>query len=303
MKKLVTHNGTFHADDLFACSTLSLFLEKKGRKFEVLRTRDIELVKHGDYVFDVGGIYDPETNNFDHHQKGGAGERENGIPYSSFGLVWKHFGMELCDGDVKAWEIIDTKIASPIDAVDNGVDIMDLKFHGIRPYGGEQQFLIYAPTWQEDESKTDEIFREQVKKIMKVLEREIVVAKANSLGRSLIEEAYRNSPDPRVIELPRPGFPRYLYQETLSSFPEPMYIVYKSSHSETWKVEAVSKSPETLESRKSFPEPWRGFMNSDPKFAEITGVPDAQFCHRGGFLLTVKSKEGAMKLAELALNS
>ena len=39
-----------------------------------------------DIVIDVGGQYDPDAGRFDHHQRGGAGERENGIPYSSFGL-------------------------------------------------------------------------------------------------------------------------------------------------------------------------------------------------------------------------
>ena len=76
-KKLITHNGSFHADDIFACATLSLMLEKAGEKFEVIRTRDEEIIKTGDYVFDVGGIYDENLNRFDHHQTGGAGIRGN----------------------------------------------------------------------------------------------------------------------------------------------------------------------------------------------------------------------------------
>ena len=95
-KKLITHNGSFHADDIFACATLSLMLEKAGEKFEVIRTRDEEIIKTGDYVFDVGGIYDENLNRFDHHQIGGAGKRQGGIEYSSFGLVWKKFGEEIC---------------------------------------------------------------------------------------------------------------------------------------------------------------------------------------------------------------
>ena len=96
-KKLITHDGSFHADDLFACATLSVLLEKKGEAFEIIRTRDGDIIRNGDYVFDVGGIYDPENNRLDHHQKGGAGKRENGIEYSSFGLVWKKFGEEICN--------------------------------------------------------------------------------------------------------------------------------------------------------------------------------------------------------------
>ena len=55
VKKLITHNGTFHADDVFACVTLSLMLEKNGEKFKIIRTRDEKIIKGGDYVFDIGG--------------------------------------------------------------------------------------------------------------------------------------------------------------------------------------------------------------------------------------------------------
>ena len=110
-KKLITHNGSFHADDIFACATLSLVLERAGEKFEVFRTRDEEIIKTGDYVFDVGGIYDADKNRFDHHQIGGAGKRENGIEYSSFGLVWKKFGKSICE-DEEASNELDRKIVT-----------------------------------------------------------------------------------------------------------------------------------------------------------------------------------------------
>ena len=56
-----------------------------------------------------------------------------------------------------------------------------------------------------------------------------------------------------------------------------------------------------MESRKLFPESWRGVMENTGKLKEVTGVADAAFCHQNGFFLTVGSKEGAIKLAEKAL--
>jgi uncharacterized UPF0160 family protein len=41
------------------------------------------------FVIDVGFKYDTENLNFDHHQQGMSLGWENGIPYSSCGLVWK----------------------------------------------------------------------------------------------------------------------------------------------------------------------------------------------------------------------
>ena len=87
---------------------MSIVLEDSGQKFEIIRTRDEDIVKNGDYVFDVGGIYDVENNRFDHRKRWSRRKR-NGIPYSSFGLIWKYFGMKLCGDDKDVWNIIDMK--------------------------------------------------------------------------------------------------------------------------------------------------------------------------------------------------
>lgn len=297
--KLVTHNGTFHADDLFAAATLTILLENKGKKFEIIRNRDADVVQGGDFVFDVGGIYDPAQNRFDHHQKGGAGTRQNGIEYASFGLVWKTYGALICGSEEVAY-YIDNKIVSPIDAIDNGIQIVTAIFDEVIPYNASETFSIFMPTWEEDESKLDDVFREEVQRAARVLRRTIEVVNSDLKGRKMIIEAYENSKDKRVVELPN-SFPRYLYQDTLARFPEPLYAVYFSKNSRDWGVEAIQTAPGTFLSRKPFPPEWRGIMNHDPRLPEITGVPDIIFCHRSGYLLHVKSKEGAEALIEKSL--
>src|SRR5437764_1161911 len=94
---IVAHNGNFHADDVFAVATVLLVLERSDFPAwrqaipKIIRTRDPKTIEKADFVVDVGGVYDAENNRFDHHQAGGAGTRANGIPYASFGLVWKKF--------------------------------------------------------------------------------------------------------------------------------------------------------------------------------------------------------------------
>ena len=110
----------------------------------------------------------------------------------------------------------------------------------------------------------------------------------------------KNTLDKRIIIIEN-DFPRYLFQRILSVLPEPMYLVYPSSHSTIWKAEAISISPDTMDSRKQFPGSWRGFMEGDERLKSITGVSDAIFCHRGGFLILSLSKEGAIELAQKAL--
>ncbi len=295
-KICVTHNGTFHADDLFATAALSIL---NNGNIEIIRTREPRIIETGDYVYDVGGEYNAEEDLFDHHQKQGAGHRDNGIPYSSFGLVWDKYGEQICGSREVANEI-DQKIVCPIDAVDNGFDISKSIIEGVRPYFADQIFLNNIPTWKEDNLNIDKIFEEQVANVCIVLKREIEVASADIEGKNIIIEAYENAFDRRIVIL-KNDFPRYLFQSVLSALPEPIYLVYPSSHSSTWKVEAISKSPDTMENRKLLPESWRGHMDNDDRLKEITGVPDVMFCHRAGFLVNVLSKDGAIELAEKAL--
>lgn len=302
-KKLITHNGSFHADDLFAAGVLTLVMQNENTPFEIIRTRDLESIKNADYCFDVGGEYNPDTNRYDHHQKGGAGVRPNGIPYASFGLVWKHFGPKLCSGNMDAWKIIDEEIASPIDANDNGVDIGELKFHDVKPYPGSRVFSIFEPTWKEDANDTDHVFLEQVKKVAELLKREIKVALDDAEGKDMIKSAYEKMEDKRIIFLDA-SFPRYLYQSVLSSFPEPIYLVYPSGHGINWKVEAISQSPGLMESRKPFPESWRGFIRSEENLtASIEGIEGIFFVHNSGFLANLDTKEHAIEFAKKALAS
>jgi len=295
-KILVTHNGNFHVDDLFATAALSIL---NNGNVKIIRTRDKELISKGDYVYDVSGIYDSNLGRFDHHQKGGAGLRENGVPYASFGLVWGAYGEQICKSKEVA-NRIDCKVVQPIDSVDNGVVISKPIFQDIFPYAVDAIFLSEIPTWKENNNKIDKIFEIQVKKAITLLKREIKIAKDDLEGELNIMEVYKNTLDKRIIILDK-NYPRYLYQTTLSRLSEPIYLIYPSGHSSIWKIEAVKKSPETMESRKPMPENWRGILDDEKKLREVSGIEDIIFCHQNGFLAETISKEGAIELAKKSL--
>ncbi|OGI65610.1 hypothetical protein A2647_01775 [Candidatus Nomurabacteria bacterium RIFCSPHIGHO2_01_FULL_40_24b] len=294
-KTLVTHNGSFHADDIFACATLALLLEGKGEQFEIIRTRDEEIIKSGDYVFDVGGVHDEEKNRFDHHQKGGAGKRDNGIEYASFGLVWKKFGIGLC-GDQKAVDLIDEKLVAPIDAFDNGLDLVENKFK-ISPYFIQHLFFSMRPTWKEENLTKDEMFLKCVTMAKEILAREIIQVKDSILAEKTIIYIYQNSENKKIIILDN----KYPFQYALHDFPEPVFVIYPRKITQDWGVEAVRDDPKTFKNRKDFPKSWGGLK--DEELQKITDVPDAIFCHRGLYMAVAKSKEGAIKLAQIAVES
>lgn len=294
-KKLVTHDGSFHADDVFACATLCLVLEKRGEKFKIIRTRDEKIIKTGDYVFDVGAVYDEENNRFDHHQIGGAGRRENGIEYSSFGLVWKKFGKKL-SGSPEAVLAVDKHLVSPVDANDNGVDLVERK-HEVFPYTIQDFFRVMRPTWREGDRNLSKMFLQCVSVAQKILEREITYAQDSVAANKAILSTYQSAEDKRLIVLDK----NYHSSEILDKLPELLFAVYPREDNGSWGVKAVRKDLKSFENRKNFPKSWGGLRNEE--LQKVTGVADAIFCHRALFMAVAKSKEGAVKLAQIALKS
>jgi uncharacterized UPF0160 family protein len=293
-KKLVTHDGAFHADDIFATAALSIMLEKENTDFEVIRSRDPKVWKTGDYVYDVCGVYDEASNRFDHHQIGGAGKSARGIEYSSLGLVWKKFGEKIA-GSKRAAEIIEKRLCAPIDAADNGFDLAENKYD-VAPYYIQSMFSAMTPTWKETDVNIDEVFLKCVEIAKEVLKREIVQAKDLLEAEEAVVATYNNSEDKRIVVLEK----SYPFEYFLDAFPEPLFAVYPRKTG-GWGVKAIRNDPKTFNNRKNLPKIWAGL--SDEEFVNVSGVADALFCHRQLFLAGAKSKEGAIKLAQIAVES
>ena len=140
--KVATHPGNFHADDVFAVAVLQLV----HGDLEVVRTRDDA---GADVRVDIGGRSDPATGDFDHHQKGGAGERENGIRYASFGLVWRAVGERVAGGE-EAAASVDERLVQGVDANDTGQTISKALVDDIRPMTVSGVVAAMNPSWDEE---------------------------------------------------------------------------------------------------------------------------------------------------------
>lgn len=286
-KTIVTHNGNFHADDVFSIAALKNIFPS----FKLIRTRDLELIAKADIVLDVGGEYDADTDRFDHHQRGGAGERENGIPYSSFGLIWQKYGLEICQGNQDVANAVDSGLVSKIDAIDCG--------HVEGTYKGislSQTIGMFNPTWQED-SHFDTCFDEAVDFASRVLTRFIASANGGISAKAIVAKAIDNAEDPRVIVLEK-YTPWKRTVHTLSE--EALYVVYPSQTGQ-WRIQTVPVELGSFEDRKSLPKQWAGL--SDNELQEVTGIDDAMFCHNGLFIAGAESFASTMKMAAMALEA
>lgn len=290
---IITHDSGFHTDDIFAVATLLLVLGDHNIK--ITRTRDMEVIGRGDYVVDVGGIYDSDKNRFDHHQNGGAGARENTIPYASFGLVWKKFGEGLC-GSAEISNKLDQVLVQWVDAMDNGIETIDSKIDGVYPYTIGSFFQTFNPSWQQGVEKMDDFFMNAVGVAKDLLLREISRRRNFLETDKIMENIYRNTEDKRLIILDK----NYPCCESLSRFPEPLFAVYPRDDG-SWSLKAVRDNGKTFCNRKNLPKEWGG--KAGEELEKETGVSGAVFCHIGLFLAVNKTKEGALKMAEIALNS
>ena len=75
------------------------------------------------------------------------------------------------------------------------------------------------------------------------------------------------------------------------------YVLYPEGPHEgaKWRIQAVSVTKESFESRKPLPEAWRGFR--DEKLDDVSGIDGCIFVHASGFIGGNKTFEGAMKMA------
>jgi uncharacterized UPF0160 family protein len=290
IKTICTHNGNFHTDDVFALALLTLLFPNA----EVIRSRSQEDFDRADLVVDVGLIYDPASNRFDHHQDGRAGTRENGIYYSGFGLVWMHYGLQYCEGDEEVFKRFDESLVASIDANDNGQRVYVKNDFDVEPYTIEDVVESYNPGTYE-EKNFDTRFMDAVQIAKLILERKKIRYQDAIRAEKEFVKLYLESPNEKYVVLPR-HLPSGRPSETL---PELLFVVFPADANPQWMIRAVPKEKGTFVNRLNLPEAWRG--KNGEELEKICGVKGTIFCHNAGFIASAKTKEAAIEMVELAL--
>jgi len=291
--RVVTHSGTFHADDVFAFAVLQAALDD----ITLIRTRDPAPMADADIVFDVGGVYAPGRGRYDHHMRD-LPRRPDGTPYSSVGLIWRDYGRAALPRLVpgieggaieRVWRDIDTGLVLAIDMADNGIA-------SISP--GHLSVLIEAfnPTWDSQQSY-DAAFREAAAAARGILVRACRQAQADARAAGLVLAAAETSPDPRVVALDRKlPWEKAIHEGGLRDL---LFVIYPNEDKTAWYCRAVPPESGSFDQRLSLPDPWRGLQ--DEAFSQVAGIPDGIFCHPSGFICGARSLSSARHLAELAI--
>lgn len=294
MKKVITHSGKFHADEVFALATLALCFGDKN--LDIFRTRDSAFFDEADFIVDVGGKFDGEKF-FDHHQKGGAGERKNTVPYASFGLIWRKFGNDICSS-LEVFDLVDKELVQFVDLVDSGIGEIKPIFEDIKPFNISDAVTFFN---MERTSKDDEdflVFKKALDFAILVLKNVISFYEKFVSDKKEIERIYKNSPDKRVLIFED----NYQWEMVLKDYKDVLYVIEpddKKLPNFKWRLGAVRDNPASFLNRKDLPKEWGGLR--DEELSEVSGIPGSIFCHNMLFMAINKTKEGALKMAQKAL--
>jgi uncharacterized UPF0160 family protein len=295
MLKAVTHNGTFHADDVFAYAVLKA---ATNGQVELTRSRDETVFAAAEVLFDVGGVCDPSKGRYDHHMREKP-MRTDGMPFSSVGLVWRDYGraavrtLQPAAGEVEVeriWRMIDQGVIRDIDISDNGA---------LPSTPGHVALVLesWNPTHAEPERDETAAFFDAATAAGAILERCTAQAAAAVLAMGLVESAAQAAADPRILVLDR----KVPWEEAVFELDLDQLLFVVRPAGKAWSVNAVPPEKGSFAQRKSLPDPWGGLR--DAALAEVSGVADATFCHPALFVCGAASKDGALALARKAVEA
>lgn len=282
-RSLGTHDGSFHADEVTACSLLLLFDRIDPDK--IYRTRDELVLNSCDYVCDVGGIYDPKKRRFDHHQTEYQG------PMSSAGMILLYL-KEQNLMEPHLYDYFNKSLIMGVDAHDNGTAKLE---PGMTSFS--QVISNFMPIEYD-------VTREQMDAAFK----KAVEFALGHLTRLKQRHAYTIECRGRVKQAMIEGSNVLIFKESLpwlenffelggDLHPAQFIIMPSGNH---WKLRGIPPSlSERMKVRTPLPQKWAGLHEEDLRKA--SGIKGAVFCHKGRFISIWETKEDALHALNMIL--
>lgn len=318
--KMFTHNGLFHADDVFAAAMLSLMCDD----YEVVRGGDEEIPSNEDgswIVFDIGG------GELDHHTpeclEANGTHPGTEVPYAACGLVWKKFYPEILEAldcpqpfVERVYRRIESSLVLGIDAADNGFDPVKNVLESMNnvtddqkkeiisasqiPYSISKMIADFNPSWESDRPY-DEAFLDAMSFAKDVLLNRIDSAIDSLDGRDFILRHIDYSAGHLLILEKFAPWQGIVTSESRNNpKAKDLWYVISPALRGGWNIQCVLEDPDDRTSyRHPLPESWHGLRGEE--FAKVCGVADAKFCHPGGFIAGADSQSGALSLASKAM--
>ena len=287
--KFITHSGVFHADEVFATAFLDLYF----KDVSLIRVREVpNNVKEDTIVYDIG------KGKFDHHQID-AKIRDNGIKYSSFGLIFEEYGIKYLeklgvDKKLDVYNYFVKDLVEGIDAIDNGIFPVIESSYKVKMIN--DIIKLFNPSYLSNDDVNDNFLKAvDIAKIIITYEIKNVYGKV--MASFKVKELLDKSDGPILV------LDEFLpYEETIlssSKYDKIKLVVYPSNRGD-YAIMTIPISSSNKTSRVYFPKVWGGLYNE--KLVEVTGVKGAIFCHVNRFILTAATLDSAIRLADITID-
>ncbi len=300
--RIGTHDGAFHADEVLATAILTRIYPDHY----IIRTRDPDIWPMIDILIDVGGVYDPSYNRYDHHMPEPP-KNHLGHYYSSAGLIWKHYhqayfktigipsDFTFKDVTYDLYRPVEKHLRThwiyPIDRVDNGTaqcptPISDI-IKAMRPIDAEKSRKRYDEAFLDTVSMVSHLFYRSCFHAV-----DHVIAKIKAMAG---EKIYYNDCQIVCAEYPIPDPKNY-------SMTEAHFLIYPQDDydgSERYMVIRPVQNPLTKEFKTPFSSAMLGLRQE--AILKKIGIDGIVYCHHNGFSALAKDKESALTLCQYLL--
>lgn len=295
--KLVTHDGSFHTDEVTATAVLRIIF----KDVEIIRTRDVKEIEKGDIVYDVGAKYDGKKF-FDHHQRSfNSFFSENfDVKQSSAGLIFKHFHEKLFEefginlnnySELERKRIVDETYKAyfmGLDAIDNG----DSR-------ACPEIFVRNITSMVQSFNDTSSC---QMKNFLRAVD--FIEADLRLFFQKKIEylneiypntlEATKHLKDGIIISEEEKLCLRTLGKICKEKEMNAKFIIFYKKHQKIFSIYGINFS-ENFSQENLLKKEWRGLRNND--LVDVCGIKGAVFVHASGFTGANETLEGAIEMA------
>lgn len=288
---VVTHGGTFHSDEVLATVILSKVLGDINvlRTFKVPEGLDKKVI-----VYDIG------LGEFDHHQKGGNGTRENGVPYAAVGLIWEKFGRTLVADTPNpelVWNLIDRDLIQGVDATDNGA--MPATDYPAKVMQFSKMISCFNPQWDSTE-ESDDAFLKAVAFAEIVFDNTFATAVSKAKAQMIVEEAIEKSEGHIMVLDQFVPWQEFIFASDNEKAADVQFVVFPSNRG-GYNWQCVPDALGSYGQKKAVPTEWKGLDGAD--LQTVTGIRTASFCHPAGFIGGADTFEDALALAKIAVEA
>ena len=316
-KKLYTHDGIFHADDVFAAALISLMCQE----IQVTRGPDTKIPENKDgwIIFDIG------EGELDHHSP--ENKEANGthpgtdIPYAACGLVWRKYYREILEAQNcpeeyydQVYERLESSLIMGIDAADNGYNPLKGALEKMPNIPEDQQkellsvqgtgFTItqmikdFNPAWNSDYDYYS-AFMDALSFAKDILLNRLDSIISSLDGKDYVLQCISYSANHIMIMnqfTPWEGILTRMKNDPKAK--DIWYVVYPALRG-GWNVQCALNN---IDDRKSYrhplPKEWYGLRYEE--LQKVSGVETAQFCHVSGFLAGCETEADALQMAAIA---